>query len=189
MNHPESERKCPWAGISVGNPALLDRKRSSHCQILPETTRYSSSTGVLSSEWMIRLVNVHPSGTGVEKASAPFSPRMENTLTGQAAKARPMKIRKRDETKNRIFRDTAFPRVGEGSPRKQKAPCRAAFRFGGPGQTRTGDLRLRRPSLYPPELRAHRNDGYLTTGAYGVQSPDTVCSDSASICSPASWVV
>ncbi len=43
----------------------------------------------------------------------------------------------------------ALPYSATTDPLRQRCS-----RFGGPGQIRTGDLRLRRPSLYPTELRA-----------------------------------
>lgn len=75
----------------------------------------------------------------------------------------------------------ALPYSATTDPLRQRCS-----RFGGPGQIRTGDLRLRRPSLYPPELRAHRNDGYLTTGGWVLQSRLCAERQSASQCSSAS---
>ena len=36
---------------------------------------------------------------------------------------------------------------------KEKAPHKWGIFFGEPGRIRTGDLRLRKPTLYPAELR------------------------------------
>ena len=51
---------------------------------------------------------------------------------------------------------------------------RPAFLYGAPGRIRTCDLRLRRPTLYPTELRAHRRrKGYAPASAASILGAHT----------------
>ena len=47
-----------------------------------------------------------------------------------------------------------------GRPRRNPSPSRLTNGVGAPGRTRTCDLRIRSPALYPTELRAHGASSY-----------------------------
>ncbi len=96
------------------------------------TTRYSSSTGVFSREWTMRLVKGQPSGIASENTVSPFSRRIEITLTGQLARAIPRDRRKRKNRSRRIFLGTASPCPAKRP--KRKSPLQGGWFLAGPAR-------------------------------------------------------